>query len=535
MRFCFLAPAVCAVLLIVVQCCFFPYQTVDAATATISMSRSGRYGRLEDRFMVVNHTTGNNDEDGKLAAARREEHIAAQMCLLEKAYGNPKDVYSEQSHTAVRRADAVSGEEGKVNGGALVSYWIEMAIGNPQQLVNISLDTGSSNLGVLGADISPSLKYYDWQQSTTSVNTGRGVTVNYGGGSWIGILTEDEVSIPSIPDIKPTKMTFGRVTVQTDNFFKTYSGIWGLAYQSLSQPEYETPKVPLTVFSEANNFKQIFGMLLCPTGQAPATSSSSLEAISPGGYFTMDGYNPSLMSSEPVYTAVSEKKFFGIVAHGISVGNTSICSSQNLKTIVDSGTTALVVGSETLIQIQQEIRDQVKAKSGVDLGDSFVQQTGNSLMDVSGFGAAYQDPTTFLSIFPTLSIQVPIEGESKFMTLEIAPQYYLEYSGGTSYYILLQGSNQLSVNMILGGPIVNAYYVTYDMANDRVGFSPPAGNCSSSFSSTYQPLGTPNGIKITDSATQMPMCSDAAGMILGSMGFIMTKMLFAILLTFAFC
>eukprot|EP00126_Sphaerothecum_destruens_P010165 Sdes_comp20684_c0_seq1m16187 len=368
-------------------------------------------------------------------------HVEASMNLQIESHGKYGSLYSLHSKF---NADSSQWNlaESKILGNALALYTVDLLVGTPPQKVRVALDTGSANLGIVGRPELKTSRYYDYLNSSTSEDLKQGVTVNYGSGTWSGIFTKDLISFSDTSAVSNISALFARVTIQNSQFFVSgqFDGIWGMAYKNLAVPKYNTPDTFLSYINAATNFTNIFGMLLCPV-----VPDSGLSPTGGGGVLTLNGYDPTKIiggDSAVLYTETVHQQWFAVALNSIQVGSQFICAgiAHGSHTIVDSGTSAIVLPMIIYLQVIQSIYFHVKNNSNIDLGPDWASGQGSNIVSISNH-TGLTNPSDFLNLFPTIYLHFPLmSNSSQVFQLAIQPQFYLEFYQPDSFFVLLQGN-----------------------------------------------------------------------------------------------
>lgn len=320
-------------------------------------------------------------------------------------------------------------------------YTTEIQIGTPPQTFEVVMDSGSSNLIVLG---DPTLcdncsheagNQYSPSSSSTSQATNRDYTIQYGSGSLDATEYTDAVGLPGQPSFS---YTFGVMTHDAN-----VPNILGLAYQSLAEPQGS----PLTPWFDAlvsqTGIANEFSMLLCGAEK--------------GGRLELGGH-----SVEPTaWMDVAEQAWYVVKPDSLQVkGGAVLGSFAGVQTIVDSGTTELVVPQKMLNGIVEAVAN---AANAAKLAFGTLQGGGYALEATPGD----------LSALPTFQV---VAGENTF---DIAPSTYLkpveQEKGETVYMLAVSAQNQ----GILGQVFMENFYTVFDRESqpNRVGFAPVGTLC----------------------------------------------------------
>jgi hypothetical protein len=355
-----------------------------------------------------------------------------------------------------------------------LTYWGEffatVGLGTPPQYVQLQVDTGSTDLIVYGAGCgsqcgNPKHFYDESQSSTTNQITCEDDDYycnqddcnddpegpcdwndQYGDGSSInGHLDEDVFTIGSLTT--QSRVSIGVIdTVDAPNGFEAtgVDGIWGFAYQALSGWQGDS----------------VFSHIVGDTGMYDSFSLCLYEnngILELGTDYSKD--------NRFVWTPIQQDQWYTVYIYDIKLGNNSIgISAWDLNwngVIVDSGTTLLIVSTQIMTAIQNEITSLCAKTPLVGVCNVPSNQT---LFD----GLCYPMTAAQVNQFPTLSIKFETAGY-----LSILPQDYLWQGAGIpgTYCMGIQAMDG-GLPVIIGDVFMQRYHVVFDQYEDRVGFGP---------------------------------------------------------------
>jgi cathepsin D len=303
-------------------------------------------------------------------------------------------------------------------------YIGNITIGTPPQEFSVVFDTGSANLWIPSSECTtgpcPYKHRYDHKRSSTYKANGEPITIRYGTGDMSGFLSEDIVHIAGIN----VKSTFGEATSVAQFFNETPTdGILGLGYQAISA-DGVTP-----VFKDMVNQglvdEAVFSVYLDST---PGNEQSVI---------VLGGNDPKYYKGDFRYVPLSSDSYWEVDFEDIYVDgkDQDFCIIFDCKAIVDTGT-SLLLGPTLAID---EITDQIPLKS-----------------DCSNINS-----------LPTVSVKM--NGQM----FDIPPDVYVikeQTQSGTECALAIQGSSELPF-YILGDTFIRAFYVSFDMKKNRIGFA----------------------------------------------------------------
>ncbi|XP_078671843.1 beta-secretase 1-like [Branchiostoma floridae x Branchiostoma belcheri] len=353
-----------------------------------------------------------------------------------------------------------SAQEDNLRGKPGQGYYVEMALGTPPQLLNILVDTGSSNFAV-GAAPHPFLnKYFDRSSSSTYVDSQKSVYVPYTQGNWKGSLGTDEVSLPSGPNVT-VRANIASIT-SSSNFFingSNWEGILGLAYSEIARPD-STVEPFFDSMVKEGNIPDIFSMQLCGTIDQGNTTD-----ISVGGTMIVGGIDADLYEGPIMYSSLRREWYYEVIITKMEVDEEDLgmdCKEYNFdKTIVDSGTTNLRVPKKVF----RKVKEMLDAKTDIDIPPEF--WTGEDLM-------CWKIGSTPWEHFPPMGIYLQGTSNSEEFKLLISPQQYMRaVSDGLGrtedcYKFAITSSD---TGTVIGAVVMEGFYVVFDRANKTVGFA----------------------------------------------------------------
>lgn len=315
--------------------------------------------------------------------------------------------------------------DGKVVYGAST---MAIQVGTPPQTFEVVVDTGSSNLILLGdsslcdncaAEVGQSV--YSPSKSSTAQLNETDFTVHYGSGSLQAREVRDKVAVGSLP---PIDYTFAVMTHQAG-----IQNILGLAYEAVAQPEGN----PLTPYFDElvqqAGIANEFSMLLCTEGRSKITLGAS-----------------DVESSQ--YFDLVEEKWYVISPKRMQVKGGKRLGRFSAPAVVDSGTTDLLVSASMHGKILRALVPVAK-KNGVDLSHELIRTTAEVIAQ-----------------FPVLQI-VAKNTDGEMATLDISPETYFREVATVGYTLAISVTN--TANVLLGEVFMENYHVVFDRANKRIG------------------------------------------------------------------
>ncbi|MEM8960345.1 MAG: pepsin-like aspartic protease [Acidobacteriota bacterium] len=309
-------------------------------------------------------------------------------------------------------------------------YTMKLEVGTPAKSFDVIMDSGSSNLILLGdasrcetcQDIPG--QTYDPDESSTSSLNGKSFSIRYGSGE----LKADEVEdVVAVPGVEGFSYTFGVMTQEAG-----ISNILGLAYQPLAQPNGLLPTFFATLVDQAG-IDNVFAMTLCG-----ANKGGKIEL----GHTTTEPTTYLPLAGETYY--VVKPDHLALASTGETIG-----SFASVLTVVDSGTTELIV--------PQAMFDGIV---------SAIETSGTELDKRSDSEIVIKGRPDYDSL-PTFQV---VAGD---VSLDIAPETYVKKLGLTEHFLAIAAQER----GILGQVFIENHYTVFDRANKRMGFAPIAGLC----------------------------------------------------------
>jgi hypothetical protein len=321
------------------------------------------------------------------------------------------------------------------------SYVGTIAIGTPPKVFKVIFDTGSANLWVpsivcaFNVTACQTKTTYDHTKSSTYVPNGQALSITYGTGSMMGVLSKDTVNVGGIPVVS---QTFGEATFLAAFFAQVgFDGILGLAYQGLAADG--VLPVFANMVSQGLVSSPIFSVYLDST---PGDSKSTLIL---GGtdpryytgaiqYVQVVNYNNALLYYTTEFTAITVN---GVEESGATVANP-------LSGIIDTGTSLLVGPTAAITNIMNAI--------------------------------AFSNANKMCQNIAALpNIVVSFKGQNNaVVTLPLTPAMYVIQVAANQCQLGLQTST--SALWIFGDTFIRQYYTVFDTQNNLVGFATLSAN-----------------------------------------------------------
>jgi len=351
--------------------------------------------------------------------------------------------------------------------GSVGEFYVSVSLGTPAQNFDLQIDTGSSDLLVDSTGCNGcgnATKFNPSSSSTfhtvscttnqfqcpTCFNTSFcGFNDTYGDGSHAGgeVIT-DVFSVGSLT----ANISFGLIEISSVGFEPSgVDGIWGLAYPTLSDWRGIPP---FFEFVNQDSIYPAFSMCLNLTGG--------------GGGGVMDiGVNYQGASGFN-WTNIITDLYYIVELNELAVAGQSVATSGFGQSIVDSGTTLLILTSSVYSAFASSVQNSSACSNS----------SSNSSSICSGLfgGSCLQLTESEISAFPTVSFTFQGTG-----ALNVPPQSYLYYSPQNNSYCLgIINGGAGNNNTILGDIFIQNFHTVFDNSTQTVGFG-PLSSCPSTF------------------------------------------------------
>ena len=336
-----------------------------------------------------------------------------------------------------------------------IAYTVGATIGTQQ--FQLTLDTGSTTLGVAssscsGCDVSP-----EYTPGATAVDQKKMTSSQYGTGMWTGEIYKDTVALPptaasplEFVAIDSQSMFFE--PIPCDSKSGSMQGIVGFAPGTLALPGTQGL---INQFVATQKVPDIFATKLCDTG----------------GSLWLRGYNPAATTAAPQYTPFAAQYFdagyYGVNLVSIEVGGTTVpvASTEFADSLVDTGTSIFALNSTAY--------DALIAAIGGDA--AFTKEFGGASF-FSGQTPCATSTATKATLDSTLPALTLTFGSNPAIKVQAtATESYLFALEGQGWCSAMQGFTQganAPVAAIMGAPILRSNVLVFDRAQKRLGFAP---------------------------------------------------------------
>ncbi len=353
--------------------------------------------------------------------------------------------------------------------GADELYDAQVSIGN--QVFALSIDTGSTTLGVAGATCTAGCTGVSprYTPSSTATDTGLSVSTMYADGSgWSGTIYSDTVGLgegsPSV------ELNLADITHASSFFFENdYQGILGLGPQQNAEPN-TTGYIPLAVSSGLND---VFAFELCDT------TGGAAGTLWLGG----DG-SPGAVQRTPLVPISNSNPFYAINVNGMSLGTTVIASNASStfqQPVIDTGTSLFYVPTSVYTAF----------KSALSASSQFKTLFGNRTFSSDCVTDVSVTDADVESQLPLLALSVPnaTSGQSDVVLQAGALDTYLYNAGGGQYCLAIQDGGTQDASTF-GDAFMQAFHIVIDVDGGRVEFAEPTSCASPQIRRIHHPTQT---------------------------------------------
>ncbi|KAE8234843.1 hypothetical protein CF326_g108 [Tilletia indica] len=307
----------------------------NVATPVVRRTSSGK----GISFPIYRRQVGERSPNKVLDDARRQRQ------RIHNRYGNKSKKSSTRSSDEKKR-----GTVGIVGYGPDSFYFGQIAVGTPPQLLDISLDTGSSDFWIADSECTSSACQgaipFNENDSSSLVRSNTPWSIEYGKGSASGTLAADTVSFAGYTVMNST---FALATQVSEVLNPPISGLIGLAWKSLSTTG-ATPFWQAVV--EGGNVKdQVFSFQLARNNEADNLYTDEIP-LNSGGVFTLGEIDTDQFDGQITWHTVPDRYiqragYWAIELESVTLqGRKAVTTGQ--FAVIDTGTT-LIAGPPNLI------------------------------------------------------------------------------------------------------------------------------------------------------------------------------------------
>lgn len=209
------------------------------------------------------------------------------------------------------------------------TYYTSVGIGQPPQIFNVIVDTGSSDFWVPSMNCAVCSNLHQFNETLSATYTALPYTfsIQYGSGSVNGHLGTDTMNIAGF---KVPNMTIGLTDYVSEVYQNSPSdGIMGLAFSSLSVSN--SPSLVELLYSQNQLYFPMFGLKLARY----QTDNGTGAELSIGGW---DAH--AMLSNTISWNNLTEAKYWQINMDSTAVNN--VTANGPALGIIDSGTSIIV-------------------------------------------------------------------------------------------------------------------------------------------------------------------------------------------------
>ncbi|KAG2350640.1 acid protease [Suillus weaverae] len=367
-----------------------------------------------------------------LPIARRLNTSGGTINLLQHDQARAAALKDHSISTHDRRAGSIPATNDAIG------YTVAVGVGSPATTYTLIVDTGSSNTWV-GATT-------PYKMTSTSVNTGQPVMVDYGSGAFLGTEYTDTVTLGS--GLTITHQSIGVASTSTG--FTGVDGILGIGPVDLTvntlinSPATTIPTVTDNLYGQGAISQNVVAIFF-----EPPTSPKVIN-----GELTFGGTDATKYTGSIAYTPItpygSASGFWGI-NESITYGTTTILSTTS--GIVDTSTTLILIASNAF--------------------STYQSATGATLERTTGL---LRITSTQYSALKNLNFNVGSNTYALTPNGQIWPRALNTYIGGTTGFIYLVVNSigfpsGQGLDFINGYTFLERFYSVFDVTNTRIGFA----------------------------------------------------------------
>jgi len=364
-------------------------------------------------------------------------------------------------------------------------YTAAVTIGE-SQVFQLTIDTGSTSLGVAGASCPSCGQSLVYDPGSTSTDENQTAFSQYGSGSWSGNIFQDSVKMGTDPGapvdlVSITSSSQFFEPADCDSSIGGYQGIIGFGPSG-------------SAVQGTNGF---FDQLVATT-HIPDIFST--ELCDSGGTLWLGGYDPTFTTAAPQYTPLEPgiSQFYyavNLVSVTVAGKTVPIATQQFNSSIVDTGTSIFILPNAAFTGITNAIANTPGYRTVFHITTPLPEDAGVTDSGVADGGASDAAPVTppnpaaffdnieacaqlsqtkaeLDAMLPPLTFTF---GSNPAIEVQALPteSYLMQYQGQwcpTLYPMNPSQDDPLAA--IVGSPILRSNIVIFDRAASRIGFAP---------------------------------------------------------------
>nr|XP_056701208.1 renin [Euleptes europaea] len=319
-----------------------------------------------------------------------------------------------------------------------VQYYGEILIGTPAQTFKVVFDTGSANLWVPSYKCSPlfsacvSHNRYDSSESSTYLENGTKIAIQYGQGNMRGFLSQDIVTVADIPVFQE----FAEATALTNDpfIYAKFDGVLGMGYPSQAIDGV----IPVfdRIISQKVLKEEVFSVYYSRNSQSNT-----------GGEIILGGSDPSYYTGDFHYHSISRKGYWHIDLQGVSVGGEMLFCQDGCTAAVDTGT-SFITGPASSVSVLMKA-----------IGATLISEKD------------YVVECSKVQLLPDISFI--FEGRAYMLSGSAYVLQHSSYGSGLCVvaFTAFDIPPPLGPLWVLGASFIGEYYTEFDRKHHRIGFA----------------------------------------------------------------
>ncbi|KAF9053233.1 aspartic peptidase domain-containing protein [Panaeolus papilionaceus] len=266
----------------------------------------------------------------------RPDNLVAEADKLRLKYGHRTTEEFRDQRNIMRRASSIGIPV--INQGGDSIYIASISIGTPPQPFHVILDTGSSDLWVVGKacqTCKSTTLVYDNSRSSSFNSISAGISLQYGSGSVAGSVSSDTVSMGGFTVKNQVFVTAAQTS--SGLLEGTVSGLAGLAFNTIAKTQAIPFWQALVNGAQLSSPEMSFWF-------ARVNDATGPDDERPGGVFTLGGTNSSLFSGNiEFYNLATQPAFWMLSVKAVTVQGQSISvpTGNAALAAIDTGTTLI--------------------------------------------------------------------------------------------------------------------------------------------------------------------------------------------------